>query len=99
MEEISIPRRWGALPARVFRPHASAALNGTVLWFHGGGMILGDLDKGDHAASEFAEISGLTVVNVDYRLAPEHPFPAAIEDAYDALCWLHDAGAQHRLSS
>lgn len=62
-------------------------------------MILGDLAKGDFAASELAEVSGLTVVNVDYRLAPEHPFPAAIEDAVDALAWLHDAGPAQGLST
>lgn len=97
--ELSIPCRGGALAARVFRPLTSTASLGTVLWFHGGGMILGDLAKGDFAASELAEVSGLTVVNVEYRLAPEHPFPAAIEDAYDALLWLHSDGTSAGLST
>lgn len=98
-EELSIPVRWGSLAARVFRPAVEGALLGTVLWFHGGGMILGDLAKGDFPAGELAEITGLTVVNVEYRLAPEHPFPAAIEDAYDALVWLHSAAAAHGLAT
>ena len=99
MEDIAIPARGGALPARVYRPNGSGESLGTALWFHGGGMILGDLAKGDFAAGELAEISGLTVINIEYRLAPEHPFPAAIEDAFDAVVWLHGAGAASRFST
>ena len=93
-QDLAIPCRWGAMSARVFRPTAGTAA-GTVLWFHGGGMILGDLAKGDFAASELAQVSGLTVINIEYRLAPEHPFPAGIEDALDAVTWLHSTGAEH----
>ncbi|HEY5681935.1 MAG TPA: alpha/beta hydrolase [Pseudomonadales bacterium] len=63
-----------------------------VLWLHGGGYILGAVD--DDRARLVAESLGCTAVSVDYRLAPEHPFPAAVEDAYAALCWLAgNAGA------
>ncbi|MDV8070664.1 alpha/beta hydrolase [Rhodococcus sp. IEGM 1366] len=59
-----------------------------LLWFHGGGFVIGDA-AGDLAqSSRFTETAGVTTISVDYRLAPEHPYPAAVDDAYAALCWV-----------
>ncbi|MCS0605610.1 alpha/beta hydrolase [Streptomyces sp. LP11] len=77
------------VPVRVYTPAASRSgpLPVTV-FFHGGGWVLGDLDSQDHIARIVANRSGTIVVSVDYRLAPEHRFPAAIEDAYAAVTWV-----------
>jgi len=61
-----------------------------LLWLHGGGYILGDAD--DNRAKQLAFDLDITVVSVDYRLAPEHPFPAGLEDAWNTLLWLHGEG-------
>jgi len=84
----------GTVPARVYRPLAPAAGEpGCVLWLHGGGWIMGDLDGFDHVCRALANAGGHTVVSVDYRLAPEHPFPAGLEDARAALEWARAEGA------
>lgn len=71
--------RIAGVPCRIYRPeHASDA---AVVFFHGGGWVLGSLDGHDGICRDLAAGSGATVVSVDYRLAPEHPFPAAYEDA------------------
>lgn len=68
-----------------------ASVDAALLWLHGGGMVMGT-PEGDHAhCSRLALALGVPVVNVDYRLAPEHPAPAAIEDAWLALRWVLDA--------
>ena len=59
-----------------------------LLYVHGGGFVVGGLDTHDNVCQRLAQESGWTVVSVDYRLAPEHPFPAALEDAYAALEWV-----------
>jgi len=66
--------------------------SGTVLYFHGGGYALGSADTSVHLASDIARRSGTTVYTVDYRLAPENPFPAAVDDALDAYRGLLDRG-------
>jgi acetyl esterase len=63
-----------------------------LLWLHGGGFIGGAAADIDYACSRLAHLAGLTVVSLDYRLAPEHPYPAALFDASDALRWLADHG-------
>jgi len=69
---------------RVYRP---AHATGAVLWLHGGGWVMGDLDTEHPWASRLALGSGAVVISVGYRLAPEHPFPAPFDDAYAALTW------------
>ncbi|MFJ3877799.1 alpha/beta hydrolase [Streptomyces sp. NPDC090077] len=69
---------------RVYRPHGA---EGAVVWMHGGGFTMGDLDTEHPWASRIAAGSGAVVISVDYRLAPEHPFPAALDDAYAVLAW------------
>lgn len=75
----------GELPVRVLVPSASP--NGTLLYFHGGGWVLGDLDGFDVLGRSIAAAADVTVVLVDYRLAPEHPYPAALQDAWAAVRW------------
>ncbi|MEU0587796.1 alpha/beta hydrolase [Streptomyces sp. NPDC006132] len=72
------------VPVRVYRPHQA---RGAVLWLHGGGFVMGDLDTEHPWAARLAAASGAVVISVGYRLAPEHPFPAALDDAYTALTW------------
>jgi acetyl esterase len=87
MREIHVRGAEGDLPARLYRPSAAPSLP-ALIWFHGGGMVLGDLRSGDWACPELCNQASTVVVNVEYRLAPEHKFPAAPEDAYAALCWV-----------
>jgi acetyl esterase len=86
-----IPSQSGAAPpvrVRVYRPENAGPNLPAVLYLHGGGFVLGDDYQEDLAAVTVARDVGALVVSVDYRLAPEHPFPAAIDDCYTALVWL-----------
>ena len=78
----------GGVPARLYRPSAGPAL-GLVLYFHGGGWVLGSVDTHDHVTRALAAESGCAVLSVDYRLAPEHPFPAGLDDAFAVSAWTH----------
>ncbi|NXY94133.1 alpha/beta hydrolase [Streptomyces sp. BR123] len=69
---------------RVYRPLRA---RGAIIWLHGGGGVFGDLDTEHPWAARIADLSGAVVVSVGYRLAPEHPFPAALDDAYSVLTW------------
>ena len=77
--------REGRVPVRVYRPAGAESPAACVMYIHGGGFVLGSLDSGDQIAAGIAEEVGAIVVSVDYRLAPEHPFPAAPEDCHAAL--------------
>lgn len=79
----------GQLPVRIYVPHGSGPF-GMCLYFHGGGWVLNNMDTHDELVRRLAATSGCVFVNVDYRLAPEHKFPAAVNDAYAALSWAHD---------
>jgi acetyl esterase len=85
VRDIVIPSQAGGMTARVYSPSASAP--GLVVYYHGGGWVVGSLDGWDSSVRALAVASGCDVVSVDYRLAPEHVFPAAADDAYDALVW------------
>jgi acetyl esterase len=80
----------GSIPLRVYRPAGVAV--GTPLpvlvYFHGGGWVIGDLDTHDVLSRQLTAESGLSVVSVDYRLAPEHKFPGAVDDAWAATRWV-----------
>lgn len=84
----TIPGPDGDIPARVYRRRrAAAGARPLVVYFHGGGFVFGDLRMGDWLCGRVAEEVGAVVVSVDYRLAPVHRFPAAVEDCYAALGW------------
>ena len=85
IREIAIPADGSTIPARLYRPKAKTA--GVIVYFHGGGWVLGSLETHDLPLRAFANLTGATVLSVDYRLAPEHPFPAGLDDCYAALCW------------
>ena len=72
------------VPVRVYRPEGA---DGTLAWFHGGGWTLGSLDEHDAFCRRFALAAEVTVANVEYRLAPEHPFPAGLDDCCTATRW------------
>jgi acetyl esterase len=76
-----------AVPVRVYRPGRAVPPVPMVVYLHGGGFVLGDLDLVDSAATRVADLAEVVVVSVDYRLAPEHPFPAGLQDCYAALQW------------
>ncbi len=86
VSEIVVPGPAGDMAARVYRPAAAGPLP-TVVLFHGGGWVIGDLDTHDNMARSICRDCDAVVVSVDYRLAPEAPFPAAVEDAVAATRW------------
>jgi acetyl esterase len=76
---------------RLYRD-AAPAPRPLLLWLHGGAFVGGSLDDVDVACAGLARRTGLTVLSLDYRLAPEHPYPSALHDTYDALAWLDEHG-------
>lgn len=86
VREIHIPGPGGALPARLYLPDNNEARPLFVL-FHGGGWVLGDVETADNIARFLCRHAGCAVLSVEYRLAPEYPFPAAVEDASAACEW------------
>ncbi|MFC7175638.1 alpha/beta hydrolase [Halosegnis marinus] len=89
VEDRTIPGPAGEVPVRVYRPEGEGPFP-TVVFYHGGGWVIGDLDGYDLLCRHIAAESGCVVVSVHYRRAPEHPYPAAAEDAYAALEWVAD---------
>ncbi len=83
-----IPAQCGVPALRLYLPEAAPAGAPCIVYFHGGGYVLGDLDGYDRVCRRLCVDSGAAVVSVDYRLAPEHPFPAAVDDAWAALRWI-----------
>jgi acetyl esterase len=98
IEDRVIPGPAQDIPVRVYTPvdapkNANEALLPGLVFYHGGGFVIGDLDTHDDLCRCLANGSGCRVVSVGYRLAPEHPFPAAVEDAYAAAKWVSDHAA------
>src|SRR5947209_12557079 len=95
VEDRAIPGPDGPINIRIYWPSADPNRDApVVLFFHGGGFVVGDLDTHDGTARQHAVGAGAIVVSVDYRLAPEHPYPAAVEDAWVATLWLAEHGPQ-----
>ena len=82
------------VPVRIYRPAGVEGPSPPVLFFHGGGWVLGSLDSHDAQARRLTNLSGCTLISVDYRLAPEHPFPAAYDDAMAVARWIANS-AEH----
>jgi acetyl esterase len=92
--DTSIPGPAGAIPARVYDATGAGPARPAVAYFHGGGWVQGDLETHHGLCARLALGSGALVVAVDYRLAPEHPFPAAVEDCLAAYRWLRSHGGE-----
>ena len=91
VRELSIPAPHGAIPARLYTPKKLRKTDGLapcLVYFHGGGWVIGNLETHDVACRQLAQEGELIVISVDYRLAPEHKFPAAIDDAITATKWV-----------
>ena len=91
VRDLQVAGATGPLPARLYVPRAqldSTAPAPMLVFFHGGGMIYGDLDSHDPTCRLLAERAGVRVLAIDYRLAPEQPFPAAIDDAWASYSWI-----------
>lgn len=84
----------GELAVREYRPLGATGTLGALVYFHGGGFVLGSLDSHDALCRQLTVDSGCALFSVDYRLAPEHKFPRAVDDAYAAACWAHEHAAK-----
>jgi acetyl esterase/lipase len=95
IDDRTVPGPDGApdITVRVYRSSTAPPTTAAVLYLHGGGFVLGSIDTEHVPALEMARALGVVVVSVEYRLAPEHPFPAGVEDCYAGLVWLHDNAA------
>jgi acetyl esterase len=92
IEDVTLPGPAGPVPARVYDATGGpGAARPAVAYFHGGGWVQGDLETHHGLCARLAQRSGALVVAVDYRLAPEHPFPAAVDDCLGAYRWLRDS--------
>jgi acetyl esterase len=92
--DLEIPSPDGALAARHYAPGESGGPHPLLVYFHGGGFVIGDLEIYDQACRTLCRHGGVHVLSVDYRLAPEHPFPAAVDDAAAAFDWAHAHAAE-----
>ena len=95
----TVPGPADDIPVRIYRPTPGPdedvdSTLGILVWFHGGGWVIGDLDSADGTARQLANRAHAVVVSVDYRLAPEHPFPAGPDDCWAALQWVADHAAE-----
>jgi acetyl esterase len=95
IEDRSVPAD-PDVPVRIYRPHRA---QGAIVWLHGGGYVMGDLDIEHSSAARFAHGSGAVVISVGYRRAPEHRFPAAMDDAYAVLTWAAGHAAELGIDS
>lgn len=93
IDDRTIPGPSGEIPIRIYRPSDESGLP-VLMWFHGGGWVLGNLDWAELNCRKFANEAKCVVVSVDYRLAPETPFPGAIEDCYAATTWVAESGQE-----
>jgi acetyl esterase len=97
VQPLAIPAPHGSIPSRVYTPLKLRDANGLapcLVFFHGGGWTIGDLDSHDVVCRKLADEGQVIVVSVDYRVAPEHKFPAAVEDAATATSWIADNAKQ-----
>ncbi|EZH66364.1 hypothetical protein DH09_10550 [Bacillaceae bacterium JMAK1] len=89
VENLSFESEGYTIPVRVYQPEGTTP-QPVLVYFHGGGWVLGDLDSHDPVCRRIANASQSTVISVEYRLAPEYPFPAAVYDCYNAVHWVRE---------
>jgi acetyl esterase/lipase len=96
IEDRNVPSHESGVevPVRVYRPSGSAAPLPVLLWMHPGGFVIGSIEMDHLMAMSLAKDLGCAVVSINYRLAPEHPYPAPLEDCFGALQWLGKAAAE-----
>jgi acetyl esterase/lipase len=87
-EDVEVLTLASGVEVRLYRPAGGMGRGPALLWIHGGGYIIGDAAQDDVLCQRFARKLGATVASVNYRLAPEHPYPVPVEDCYSALTWL-----------
>lgn len=92
-EDRTIPGPVGEIPIRIYTP-AGEGPKPVIVYFHGGGWVIGELDTVDNPLRRIANRAGAVVVSVDYRLAPEHRYPAAFDDSYAATAWVAEHAAE-----
>jgi acetyl esterase len=97
--ELFLPGPDGAIRARLFKPRDARQPLPIIVFYHGGGWILGSPETHAMATSEMVRRTGAAVLSVDYRLAPEHAFPAAFDDAYAVLLWVVQSGSAFGLDA
>ncbi len=90
VEDLAFKGPEGDVPVRIYTPIAAGGPLNCLVFFHGGGFVIGDLDSHDALCRQLANEAGCKVVAVDYRLAPEHKFPAAVDDALAAVGWAEE---------
>lgn len=88
--DLELPRPGGTVRARHYAPPEGNPDRGLLVFFHGGGFVLGDLESHDGVCRDLAAGAGVALLAIDYRLAPEHPYPAAVEDAWAAFTWARE---------
>ena len=95
IEDLTIPGPAGApeLPIRTYTPEHLTGTTAGLIYIHGGGFAVGNLDSEHGGAVDLCRGLGIVIVSVDYRLAPENPYPAGLEDCYAALCWTRENAA------
>ncbi|MEU4896500.1 alpha/beta hydrolase [Streptomyces sp. NPDC044780] len=91
VDEVTVRTASGGIPARTYTP-AEADAYGLLVYFHGGAFFLGSLETHDHVARSLAKETGLKVISVGYRLAPEAAFPAGLDDCYAVVRWAAETG-------
>lgn len=96
--DLRVPGPGGEIPVRLYDSIEARESCPLILFFHGGGFVIGDLETHDSFCTWLADRSGLPVLSVDYRLAPEHPFPAALDDAEAVARWIADGPEELGLS-
>jgi acetyl esterase len=100
VRDLSFEANGATIKTRLYRAEAaSGTLQPVLLYFHGGGFVIGDLDTHDRICRALCDASGAAVIAVDYRLAPEHPFPAPVDDAVAAFEWLLGAAEELELDA
>jgi acetyl esterase len=92
--DFTVPGKAGPVPVRLYTPKDAPATTPGIVFFHGGGWVIGDLETHDDVCRRLADMTGYRVLAVDYRLAPENPFPASHDDCVSATEWAFDHAAE-----
>ncbi|WP_017815075.1 alpha/beta hydrolase [Paenibacillus shenyangensis] len=98
VEDRTIPLEDRQIPVRLYTP-TDAEVHPALVFYHGGGWVLGSLDSHDELCRKLAREAECVVISVDYRLAPEHPFPAAVWDAYDSLHYIAEHAGEYGIDA